>query len=120
MNLLHLKLKNGNDLLAQEQVGANDDVIVIVSPIEIQISPEYGMFAKSWSHLSSTNTFEIKKTDILFVYPASEKGYKYYEEFVTEHMSSKVHDEPLIDDDEVSELEEMFNLIIESKNSIKH
>lgn len=119
MNLLHIKLKNGEDLLAQEQVSNRDTHITVSAPVSIHVSPEYGFFARSWCHLTSINIVEIDKSETLFIYPASEKGYKYYEEFVQSHMSSSSETEEL-DQDELSDLEEMFQTILESKSSIKH
>ena len=117
MNLLHIKLKSGGDILAQEILGAQDEFGISVSaPVEICIDPVNGFFAKSWAILSATQNVVIPRSEVLFFYPASDKAYKYYEEFI-ERMSLSTE---AYDEDEVSELEELFTTLLESRNSTKH
>lgn len=117
MNLLHIKLKNGDDILAQEYMEESDENgIVVFSPVEICIDPVNGFFAKSWAILSATQNVVVPRSEVLFCYPASDKAYTYYEEFLNKMSpSSEVYD-----DEEVSELEELFSTLIESRNSTKH
>lgn len=118
MNLLHIKLKNGQDLLAQEE-RSTDTTVTIAAPVVISIDPSYGIMGTNWCHLSSISVVELKKEDILFCYPASERGYKYYDEFAHKFIEEDKSDDQLLDES-ISELEELFTTMLESKNSTKH
>lgn len=112
MELLHIKMKNGEDILAQKDTTANlDNEVYIVAPVSIQIDPVHGFFAKSWLLLSEGNTVGISKNDILFCHNASEKARSYYEEFL--YRISE--EEPSEDEQYASELEEVFQAMMEAK-----
>lgn len=117
MNLLHIKLKNGEDILAQEDIVNVENGVSVTAPISLHLDPVNGFFAKSWISLSDTNSVLINFDDIMFCYPASEMGVKYYEEFVRTTMGESDVDVPLED---VDELEEMFEAMLESKVSKLH
>lgn len=116
MNLLHIKLKNGEDLLAQEE-RSDEDIITIVAPISVMFTESKGVMGKGWCFLSATNVVQIKKSDIYFAYPASERGYEFYEDFMRGIFQKE---EEFESEDTISELEDIFLSMIESKKSIKH
>lgn len=116
MNLLHIKLKNGEDLLAQEIIDQTTDSISVTSPIQICIDPEHGFFIKSWASLSATDDISIPISEVMFCYPASEKAQSYYEEY-TNRMS---HTKDEFDEEEISEYEELFTALLEAKKSRLH
>ena len=113
MNLLHIKLKNGEDILAQEQSVPCENGVVVTMPISVHMDPIHGFFAKSWMVLSEVNSVTIKTDDIMFCYPASEHGTEYYEEFLKQRVSDTMSDD-------VDELEQMFEAMLESKTSKIH
>lgn len=108
-----IKMKDGSDLVGIREF-EYDDVIRITNPIEINIHPEHGFFAKSWLLLSNTNAVTLNKKDILLSDDASDKAIKYYEEFMYQIGDEDKRKEQL------DELEDIFNTILESKASIKH
>lgn len=116
MNLLHIKLKNGADLLAQENPEQSDYAISVTSPIEVCVDPIHGFFVKSWALLSATNYIQIPKSEVMFCYPASEKAYTYYEEFAARMTAP----EDKFTDEDINEYEELFSTMLEAKSSIKH
>lgn len=115
MNLIHIKLKNGEDILAQEDPLKSEFGIRVTAPISVHLDPIHGFFAKSWLALSSTNTVIIDNNDIMFLNPASDKGFEYYEEFI-----KRIASDDDVDLDEVNELEQMFEAILQSKSSKLH
>lgn len=114
MNLIHIKLKNGDDLLAQV-FDETEKTICIAAPICIKIDPTYGIMGTGWCHLSDTTSVVLNKKEFLFYNPASERGYKYYEEFAHKFIKDDEEEEA-----ELSDLEEMFNDLLESRASTKH
>lgn len=115
MELMHIKLKNGEDLIGH--VEHMDNIYRITSPISIHLDPRDGFFARSWLIFSKDNSILLSKDDIFFCNLASDKAINYYEQFM--HQYSEVKSSQ-IEEEYLKDMEEMFNSLIESKNSIKH
>lgn len=115
MNLIHIKMKNGEDILAQEEPEKCDEGVIVTAPISVHLDPVNGFFAKSWMALSSTNTVIINTNDIMFCYPASETGFEYYEEYI-----KRLATEDDVDVEQVDELEQLFEAMMQSKTSKLH
>ena len=45
--LIHIKMNNGDDLIAN-LVQTDEESIVVENPIQVRIHPIHGFFAKSW------------------------------------------------------------------------
>lgn len=120
MQLLHIKLKNGEDILAQrEDSQLDENGVTISAPVSIHIDPMHGFFAKSWMILSDAQVFIVPNEEILFCSNASEKGISYYEEFVLK-ISRDHSDFPSIEDDNIDSLQELFETLLEAKSSKLH
>lgn len=119
MQLIHVKMKNGEDLLGY--LGENaKDAIELITPISISIDPTYGLFAKSWLLFSELNMVTIRSTDYMFFSAASRKATEYYEEFMY-NINEKELQKQLDEDTEfTSELEDVFTAMMEARSSIKH
>lgn len=115
MNLIHIKLKNGEDILAQENPEKSDIGVIVTAPISVHLDPVHGFFAKSWMALSSTNTVLINSNDIMYCYPASERGLEYYDEFIRRFAT-----EDNIDPEDTNELEQLFEAMMQAKASKLH
>lgn len=128
---VNIKLKNGDDLIAIF-VNQEDGVLTIENPIQIEVHPEYGFFAKSWLLLARSNFVTLDDSDIIFYDEASDKAISYYEDFVSK---LNMHDEKDREEnlsvesllsntedlsDHASDLEELFTTLLESKASTKH
>jgi hypothetical protein len=110
MNLMHVKLRTGEDILCQvEDLSGKYKVI---APVQININPVNGIFVRDWLLYSEDNFVFIDKADIYFCNVASEKAMMYYEEYLYQQV-----EEP---DEELSDLEELFMTMMESKEFIKH
>lgn len=119
MQLIHIKLKSGEDILAYLGEETNHK-IELITPITVVIDPTYGMFAKSWLLLSELNRVSIDTTNVMFFSAASRKAIDYYDEFM-HRVSDKEQRQSVEDDTEfTSELEEIFGAMMESKGSMKH
>jgi hypothetical protein len=116
-----IKLKNGEDIVA---VLTHDEqeFITIENPVSIDVDPEHGFFAKAWNFLARSDMVALSKDDILLFDDASEKAIYYYEEFMRQHepQKEKTLREYVEDTEYMSELEEMFNAVLENKTSTKH
>ena len=124
---VNIKLKNGEDLIAIF-VNQGDDTLTVENPIQIQVDPEHGFFAKSWLLLARSNFVTLDKKDIIFYDDASDKAIRYYEDFM-QRLGVSAREEEEIDDlmsrreeakESISELEELFTSLLESKVSTKH
>lgn len=119
MQLIHVKMKNGEDLIGY--LGENNKgVIELITPISIGIDPAYGIFAKSWLLFSELNSVTIQLADYMFFSAASRKATECYEEFMHK-FNEKEQQKQLEEDSEfTSELEDVFTAMMESRSSIKH
>lgn len=119
MKLIHVKMKNGEDVLAY--LGEQDTHrIELITPIAVVVDPTYGMFAKSWLMLSELNSITININNIMFFSTASRKAIDYYDEFM-HRLAEGAQRQSVEDDTEfTSELEEIFGAMMDSKSSIKH
>jgi hypothetical protein len=73
MKLIHIKMKNGEDLLGY-LVSSTDHHIEINTPIAVDIEPALGFFAKSWLMLSENNSVRLSKEDYMFWSNANKKA----------------------------------------------
>lgn len=112
MELMHIKLRTGEDLLGEVEKLNNGYRITL--PISFELDLNDGFFAKSWLLFSSENSVLLSKDDIYFCNQASEKAINYYEEFVHRYMEDLPHDTS------TSDVEDLLMSILESKSSTKH
>lgn len=123
---VNIKLKNGDDLIAIF-IDHADDTLTVENPVQIQVHPEHGFFAKSWLLLSRSNFVTLDKKDIIFYDDASDKAIRYYEDFMRK-LGISARENEMNDlnysheetSDTISELEELFTSLLESKVSTKH
>ena len=117
--LIHIKLQNGDDLIA-DLLESNKDNILVENPILVRIHPVHGFFAKSWMLLSKSNAVTLNDDDVLFCGEANEKAIEYYDTFVSRlkeiQTDMKVSDEMNISE----EAEDMLVAYLESRDKIKH
>lgn len=106
------KTKSGIDIVGVLLEDSGNHVIV-ENPLEITVDPHEGMYAKSFLLLSEQNSVLLKKEDLFYVQFANVKAIEYYEEF-----RSKIRGN--ISDSNSSDLEEIFETLLEAKSSIKH
>lgn len=119
MELVYIKMRNGEDLLGY-LASQTDKDIEIMTPISIEIDPQFGMFAKSWLIFSELNTARISTADYMFFSAASTKATEYYDEFM-HRLSEREQTKSLEEDTEFnSELEEVFSALMQSRESTKH
>lgn len=110
---INVKLANGHDIIGVLDYD-NEEIVAVSNPIQIDIHPQEGMFARSYLLLSEENTIVFYRAEIMHIAKANKKACEYYEEFVRRLSSAQ-------EEKEVSEdLEEMFTSMIESKVSTKH
>lgn len=119
VELHHIKLQNGEDLLAYMNE-LDSRHTEIHAPIMVVIDPHLGLFAKSWLLLSEGNSIVISSSHILFASKASKKAIEYYDEFmhrIHEREQTKQMEE---DSEFTSELEDIFTAMVESKSATKN
>jgi hypothetical protein len=112
-----IKTKSGIDIVGV-LMQDDGDFVIIENPLEIDIDPQEGMFAKSFLLLSEQNSVLLKREDIFFVQIANAKAIEYYEAF-RERLKT-MGEETMNDDEYASDLEELFQTLLDSKVSTKH
>jgi len=117
MKLLHIKLDNGEDLLAKGTVNKQQKTVELHHPITVTVDPDFGLFAKSWMLLSESNSISLSTNKIIYVTNANANAVSYYKQFFDSlaEKQAQQHIEQHTDD-----LEDVFTAILESKSSIKH
>lgn len=117
--LHHVKLQNGEDILAYVRE-AHTGHIELYAPIVVNIDPHLGLFAKSWLLLSEGNTVILKDSHILFASKASTRAVEYYDEFM-HRLHEREQIKQIEEDSEfTSELEDIFSALAESKTATKN
>lgn len=116
--VVNVKLKNGDDIIA---ILRNDekDFIVLENPIHIGTDPEFGVYGISWLMFSNDDIVSFDKSDIYYLHSANDKSIGYYEEFVATLYKKEVSDNSK-NSQFSTELEDIFNAIMQSKNHTKH
>lgn len=120
MNLIHVKLKNGDDLIGVRDTEENKKVkdgIWIISPIHVAVHPIHGLWGKDWMMLSDGNTVKINSNDIMYIANASEKATEWYHTFINRHASNETLQSV---EDQLEEYEELFTTMLDAKASTKH
>ena len=110
MSLMYIKLRNGEDIIAN--VETLNNAYRVTSPISIEVDPNTGYFMKNWLHLSADNVVSIPKDEVFVCSAASEKAIHYYEEFIYSLNSESNETE--------TDYEDMLVSLLESRASIKH
>ena len=110
-----VKTKEGLDLVGILMQDGGEYVI-IEHPLELKVDPHQGLFAKSFLLLSEQDSVLINKNDVFYVQVASDRAIEYYEEFRERLNNSSEYDS----EEYTSDLEDVFNTMIEAKSSIKH
>ena len=119
MELVHIKMRNGEDLLGY--LASKDEITIeVVTPISIIIDPSLGMFAKSWLMFSEVNSVKISNTDYIFFNLANKRAVDYYEEFLHSMNEKEERSKLSEDSDFTNELEDIFNALAESRLSKIH
>ena len=114
--IVNVKLKNGDDLVAI-LISDEDMFVVLANPVQIEADPYHGFFARSWLLLSDKNFVTVDKEDLFYVHNASDKSIGYYEDFVEKVTSKKG---VVTDEDFTTDLEDVFNAIMDSRSAVKH
>ena len=115
-----IKLKSGDDLLAY--INADDgNKTTISEPILVRIDPDHGFWVRDWLYLSEVKIATIDSKEIQLVHKASERSNEIYQEYILSVKEKETNDRyHHSNDNELSEYEEVFETLLESKLSIKH
>ena len=115
MDIMNVKLKNGEDLIAQLMEDHTNNISVkLKAPVKLVSELNTGVYAKNWMFYSDIDEVEIQKTDIFFITYASEESIEWYVNYV------RKNDISLDAETDIDSLENIFSAMIESKTSIKH
>lgn len=110
-----LKTKTGIDLVGV-LLDEKEDYVIVVNPLQVTVDPREGIFARSYLLFSEQNSVCINRSDLMYVQVANGKAIEYYEDFRKNLLSREIES----DDEYASDIEDMFQTILDSKTSIKH
>ena len=116
MNIVYLKLYNGDDVLGKNLSSDDEDHYKIESPLQVKVHPTHGMFAKSWLLLSVENTVVLSKKDVLFIGEANERARLYYTTFLDKLTEAATETEQ----DEEDDVGTYVLAMLEAETSTKH
>ena len=116
VDIVNVKLKNGDNIVAVLHA-EETKFVILENPVQIEADPEHGFYARSWLLLSEEDVVTLDKSDIFYVHPASEKSIGYYEDFL-EKVSYRR--DMMSEEDFTTDLEDVYNAIMEARGSIKH
>lgn len=113
MELMHIKLKTGVDLVSYV---LDDDgtYLTLKDPVQFGFDPNRGIFGIDWLLYSESSTVRVKCSDIYFFNATSTKACEYYNQFSNRYTDNQE------ETDYTSDLESIFEALMESKGSIKH
>ena len=113
MELIHIKLKNGQDLIGVD-LGNTIGCCNIENPVQVKIHPTQGFYAQSWLLFSEEKSVVINDDDILVKGKANQRAVDCYTSFFEERFLDDLEGEP------ESEIEEHLMALIDSKSAVKH
>lgn len=108
--IAHVKLKNGEDLVAHV-VDESNEWIILKDPVCFAIDPNNGLFAKDWLMNSTLDSVRILKIDTFIISQANREAIKYYNQFKNRDFRKPSSS---------NELENVLHALLESKASTKH
>ena len=124
MELKHIKLRTGEDLLGYTEFVKNElgkTMLIVTAPISVHIDPTRGLFAKSWLFLSENNYADISMNDVMHLDFASSKAIENYDYFADKHMREDTYEEENdISDEQIETIEDLFQAILDSKTKTLH
>lgn len=110
MELKHVKLKNGTDLIAF--IVKNDlGYVTIKDPVQFGFDPNHGIYGIDWLLLSEKTVVELNQSDIFFIQDSSSKAVEFYNQFMGKHSAVK---------DQHQDLKTVLDAILESRSNVKH
>ncbi len=109
--IVHVKLKNSEDLVAHV-VDESNEWIILKEPVCFCVDPTNGIFAKDWLMHASLKEVQIYKSDIYIISQANRDAIKFYNQFKNRHSKKTIVSN--------NELESIFVAMLEAKESIKH
>lgn len=108
---MHVKLKNGTDLIA---IVVHNDMgfVTIKDPVQFGFDPNHGIYGIDWLLLSENTKVELNQSDIFFIQKSSSKAVEFYNQFIGKHSSVK--------EDSHHDLKTVLDAMLESRANIKH
>ena len=91
MELYHIKLHTGQDLIGTVEFGEYDEVR-ISNVLEFVSDAKYGVYTKKWLHLSEGNETFINYADTLFINKASQDAVEMYIEVLERRMNDTLEE----------------------------
>jgi hypothetical protein len=117
MELIYIKLKNGQDIIGiegAESVGCCN----VENPVQLKIHPTEGFYAQSWLLFSESTSVQIDNDDIFVKSKANTRAEECYNSFY-EDMEERGFLDDLAHSD-ADEAEEQLMAYIDSKEATKH
>jgi len=125
MNLMHIKLRSGEELVADiinQKIADEEGPACLLLSKPVQVIPTgNGISAREWLYFSETNEVWLSVNDMMYINEANEDAIEFYDRIVLmreDHESAKKHER--LDDMDMDDIRELFDTLVESKNSIKH
>jgi hypothetical protein len=111
MELMHVKLKNGTDLIAF--IVKNDlGYVTIKDPVQFGFDPNHGIYGIDWLLLSENTKVELNQSDIFFIQKSSSKAEEFYNQFINKHST--------MSEDRHRDLKTVLDALLESRSNVKH
>jgi len=73
MQLRHIKLRNGEDIIAMSSIDNENKTVVLENPIKIEVDPDRGHYGINWLFLSDSNNTRLPFHVILHMDVASKE-----------------------------------------------
>ena len=117
MELIYVKLKNGQDIIGI-QGAESTGCCNVENPVQLKIHPTEGFYAQSWLLFSESTSVQIKDDDIFVKTRANRRAAECYNSFHEDMEERGVLDELAHSD--ADEAEEQLMAYIESKEATQH
>lgn len=117
MDIIHIKLKSGIDLLGLD-LGSSVGYCNVDNPVQVKIHPTRGFYAQSWLLFSEEDSVLISESDIYVRSKANQRGVDCYNSFFEEVQERKFLDD--LEDRDDEDIEDKIQALIDSKDAVKH
>lgn len=128
MNLFNVKLRTGEELLANVTDEVKEDgrtYFLFKDPIQVTTTAN-GIFVKEWLYFSETNQVWLSTNELMYMNEANKYAADYYDSFKRsqreneEDLAYEQKDFSEYSESEIREAEELVSAFLESKSIVKH
>jgi hypothetical protein len=114
LELFHIKILSGDDILAyidMDNKSENKNIVKLIAPLVTHYDRDEGLYTKLLNPYSESSTINLNTSMIVFMGKGNESSHQIYNNFYDKIVEEQESDDTLM---------ELFDAMLESRDSTKH